>query len=126
MLFRSADMLCSGLSLRSSSLKYSLSPEYPGMIGMGMQNDEGRCTISSVKVGAGTFFLIAGDVSSTVYNDLSLLIASGVTYGSEVVSIKEGTVKGQVSGSLEYSETDVSVYVLYGGYFPIYGKRIIG
>lgn len=120
------DPLCSNLSLLSSNTCNSLSPDYPGVVGMGLKDSDGRCTISAVKEGPGTFFVIGGFLGNEGRHDLSALIASGITYESKVVDYKEGSFKGTVDGSLTYEGTNVAVYVIYGGHFPIYGKRIIG
>lgn len=118
--------LCTGLSMKSSGTRFALSPTYPGVKGMGIEASDGRCSVSVVKDGPGTFFVIAGTPGDTQRHDLSAIIAAGVTYQSEVLDIENGEFKGSMTGTLEYSGTNVSVYALYGGYFPVYGKRIIG
>jgi len=118
--------MCTGLSMVTSSTRFALSPDYPGVKGMGMKASDGRCSVSVVKDGPGTFFVIAGIPGDLQRHDLSAIIAAGVTYQSEVLAIENGEFKGSMTGTLEYSGANVSVYALYGGYFPIYGKRIIG
>lgn len=118
--------LCTGLSMKSSGTRFALSPAYPGVKGMGIEASDGRCSVSVVKDGPGTFFVIAGSPGDTQRHDLSAVIAAGVTYQSEVLDIENGEFKGSMTGTLEYTGTNVSVYALYGGYFPVYGKRIIG
>lgn len=118
--------LCSNLSLLSSNTQNTLSLDHTGVVGMGLKDSDGRYTITAVKEGSGTFFVVGGSLNKEGRHDLSVLIASGVTYGSEVVDYEEGVFKGSITGYLEYSETNVSVYVIYGGHFPIYGKRISG
>lgn len=120
------DPMCSALNLISTSTRFALSPAYPGVEGMGVKTSDGRCSISAVKDGPGTFFVIAGIPGSEQRHDLSILISAGITYQSEVADFETGAFRGHTASSLEYTSTNVSVYVIYGGYFPIFGKRIIG
>ena len=120
------ETMCSALTFLSTSTRFALSPEYAGVEGLGVKASDGRCSISAVKDGPGTFFVIAGAPGSEQRHDLSVLIAAGVTYQSDVVDLETGSFRGHTTGSLEYTGANVTVYVLYGGYFPIYGKRLIG
>lgn len=118
--------MCSALTFISVETKYSLSPSYPGVKTMGFSAENGYASITAVKDGPGTFFVIAGVPGDEQYYDLSVMIAAGVTYDSQLSDIKSGTFRGTVSGSVNYSSSNVTVYTLFGGYFPTYGKRILG
>ncbi|MGI5965112.1 MAG: hypothetical protein ACOX8L_04610 [Candidatus Methanomethylophilaceae archaeon] len=74
--------MCSALTFVSIDTKYSLSPSYPGVKTMGFSAENGHASISSVKDGPGTFFVIAGVPGDKQYYDLSILVAAGVTYDS--------------------------------------------
>lgn len=121
-----SEPMCSALTLVSSETEFSLSPSYPGVRAMGLTSEGGNASVSVVKDGPGTFFVIAGMPGDEQYYDLSILVAAGITYDSQLSDIKSGSFKGTLSGSVNYSGANVSVYVLFGGYFPTYGKRIIG
>ena len=117
--FRNAfTLLNSGLefAMNTDGLANSLSVGYC---------DEGYSSISFVKHGNGMICII-GSMSEIIpqLDDTAQIIASGLTYSSEIVNtVKGDVVRGTVSDKMNYAVTGNAVaYIYIGGTYTVYGR----
>lgn len=88
--------------------------------------EEGYASAALVKCGSGQICLLGGDYSNYQRADLVQILASGLTYQSDLVGYAKGIVtRNTVSDTINTpidSSRHYSVYVYFGGYYPEYGR----
>ena len=85
----------------------------------------GVCSvITYLGYGEGDVCVVSGEYSFPQIEDLAICIASGLTSDSAITDWQSGVVSGRsVIGMDSGSGDNQSVYVQYGGYFCVFGKR---
>ncbi len=87
--------------------------------------DDGYSSISFVKHGNGMICII-GSMLEIIpqLDDTAQIIASGLTYASEIVStVKGDVVRGATSGSIDYTASgNALAYIYIGGTYTVYGR----
>lgn len=89
-------------------------------------SDSGYSAITVMKVLDGTMVVLGGVQTNENAMDLAQVIASGITYDTELIGYDSGIVRNTMSNFILYSSSskeNVSVYVHIGGYYTVYGKR---
>lgn len=120
-----ADEIGELLCLRGSSTQYGMSVSVPDSKQIGYVSEEGYGTASLARYGSGMIGMVGGHFEDSTRTDLAQMIASGVTYDSELVMEEEVQVRGGGhTGDLEDLEGAV-VYIFSGGYFTSYGARYV-
>lgn len=113
------DMIC----LRSSNAQYGMSVDVPDSLSLGYVTNDGYTSIGIAKYGEGMICIVGGFYSDTERTDLAQIVASGVTYDSEVVLHESVSVKGgENTGDLAPLDGSV-VYIFAGGDYTSYGQR---
>ena len=113
------DLLC----LRSSNAQYGMSVDVPDSLSLGYVTNDGYTSIGIAKYGEGMVCIVGGFYSDTERTDLAQIVASGVTYDSEVVLHESVSVKGgEKTGDLVPLDGSV-VYIFAGGDYTSYGQR---
>lgn len=120
------DGLREALAIRCTDLRYA--PDLTGVeYALTLGYTDGECaTVSIVRCGEGQVCVFGGGLSDFQREDLSVTVASGLCWCSEVVGAVSGDVtRGEVSGTIDVpvSHGALNAYVYVGGYFPIYGER---
>ena len=117
--FRDAfTLLNSGLefSMNTDGLTDSLSIGYC---------EDGYSSISFIKHGNGMICII-GSMSEIIpqLDDTAQIIASGLTYASEIVNVTKGNVvRGTVSGNVDFTVSgNAMAYIYIGGTYTVYGR----
>ena len=113
------------LTLQDSGLKFALNTDgIPNSLSVGYCED-GYSSISFVKHGSGMICVI-GTMREIIQQmeDTAQIIASGLTYASEIVdSVKGDVVRGTVSGNLDYTSIgNGRAYIYIGGTYTLYGR----
>ena len=113
------------LTLQNSGLRFALNTaDIPDSLSVGYCED-GYSSISFVKHGEGMICVI-GTMSEIIcqMEDTAQIIASGLTYASEIVdSVKGDVVRGTISGSLDYTSSgNGRAYIYIGGTYTLYGR----
>ena len=113
------------LTLQDSGLKFALNTTgIPDSLSVGYCED-GYSSISFVKYGNGMICVI-GTMTEIIQQmeDTAQIIASGLTYASEIVdSVKGDVVRGSVDGSLNYTSIgNGRAYIYIGGTYTLYGR----
>ncbi len=113
------------LTLQDSGLKFALNTSgIPDSLSMGYSED-GYSSISFVKRGNGMICII-GTMTEIIpqMEDTAQIIASGLTYSSEVVRyVKGDVVRGIVNGTLDcISVGNNRAYIYIGGTYTLYGR----
>lgn len=120
---RSAE-LCTQLCFRDIDVMYGLRSDIGTPISY--VSESGFSAITVMKVLQGTMVVLGGGQSSENSSDLAQIIASGITYGTELIGYESGIVRDTVSDSMEYSpsgEGNISIYIHVGGFYTVYGER---
>ena len=112
-------------TLLNSGLEFAINTDgIPNSLSIGYC-DEGYSSISFVKHGNGMICVI-GTMSEIIpqLDDIGQIIASGITYASEIVDFaKGGVVRGTVDGKMDYTVTGKAVaYIYIGGTYTVYGR----
>lgn len=113
------------LTLQDSGLRFALNiSEIPDSLAVGYC-DDGYSSISFVKHGNGMICVI-GTMREIIQQieDTAQIIASGLTYASEIVDYDKGNVvRGTVKGNMDCSSvTGVRAYIYIGGTYTLYGR----
>lgn len=89
----------------------------------------GYASIASVKHGEGSICVIAGDYNYNQRDDIAQIVASGISWKSEIIKIDNGTAG---KGSNSYSMTvppgsgKLCLYISVGGTYIVHGGASIG
>lgn len=115
------------LSLKNNRIRYAIDSsilEASGKQCLAVGYEEnGYSSIVFTEYGKGMICVLGGDLSRNMWSDLAQIISANITYVTSVIGTTEGTERyGNVSGSMNVSGTDISVYVYLGGYYPVYAR----
>lgn len=117
------DEIGEAICIMSSSSQYGMSSDVEGCLQLGYVSEDGYGSVALAPYGSGMLCVVGGSYDDSTRTDLVQVVASGVTYCSEIVWI--GTVDvsgGSASGRLV--DVDGSyVYIFCGGYYSPYGQR---
>lgn len=84
----------------------------------------GYCSATLLRFGAGMIGVFSGGDQYEPLDDLGQVIASGLTYDSELLDYRTGSVvRGTVHGEMECGSKDATLYIFMGGTYQHYGKR---
>ena len=112
-------------TLQDSGLKYALdTSELGNSLSIGYCEDE-YSSISFVKHGNGMICVIGTmDEIIAQMEDTAQIIASGITYASEIIdTVKGDVVRGTVKGSIDYTAVgNGCAYIYIGGTYTLYGR----
>ena len=112
------------LTLKDGNIRFAADvSSIEGSIEMGFTDGE-YASVSGIPFGEGSMLVVSGPKNFDSVDDLTQIIASGITVSSEIVSHSEGdVVRGTVSGSagFEGDATDLTLYIYIGGTFAKYG-----
>ncbi len=113
------------LTLLNSGLEFAVNTDgIPDSLSIGYC-DDGYSSISFVKHGNGMICVI-GSMSEIIpqLDDIGQIIASGITYASELVDCDKGNVvRGTVGGKMDYTVNGNAVAFIYiGGTYTVYGR----
>lgn len=89
-------------------------------------SDSGYSAITAMKVLKGNMVVLGGVQTNENAMDIAQVIASGITYNSELIGYDSGFVKNNTDDLITYTSSgkeNVSVYVHVGGYYTAYGER---
>lgn len=115
--------LGSALCIRSSNAQYGMSVSVPDCLSLGYVTDDGYGSVCTARYGDGMISVVGGTFYHAERKDMAQLIASGVTYSSDMVLhqtvVSDG---GRHTGALE-DVSDSIVYIFAGGDFTSYGCR---
>jgi hypothetical protein len=114
------------LSMMNNNVKYGVNAEMlsGGTLAIGYTEDDYSSIVFN-KFGDGMICVLAGDMSNNQRADLAQIISSGLCYNSAIIGQASGTVtRGSVSGTVDMTAPSQysSVYIYYGGYYPVYGR----
>ena len=113
------------LTLQDSGLKFAIDTDgIADSLSVGYCED-GYSSVSFVKHGSGMICVI-GTMTEIIpqMEDTAQIIASGLTYASEIIdSVKGNVIRGTVSGSMDYTAIgDGRAYIYIGGTYTLYGR----
>ena len=116
------------LTLLNSGLRYSVNTDgIPNSLSIGYCED-GYSSISFMKHGNGMICII-GAMSEIIpfLDDISQIIASKITYATEIVDCIKGNVaRGTVDGKMDFSVTgNATAYIYIGGTYTVYGRCFV-
>lgn len=112
------------LTLLDSGLKFAMNcSELPDSLAVGYCED-GYSSISFVKHGNGMICIIGTKTEiMEQLEDTAQIIASGLTYATEIVDyVKGNVVRGTVNGSIDRTMTGDMAYIYIGGTYTVYGR----
>lgn len=116
--------LCTQLCFRSIDVMHGLRSDIGKPISY--VSDSGFSAITVMKVLNGTMVVLGGKQSGENSADLSQVIASGITYGTELIAYESGIVRNTIGDLISYPPSikeNISVYINFGGYYTVYGER---
>lgn len=114
------EMLC----IRTTWATYGLQVDLPNSLSVGFETDNGYGSIVLSKCRNGMVTVVGCDYSDIVRADIAQIVASGLTYDSSIIEVKNVYVhNGSSTGDLTGSST--CVYIFSGGYYTNYGCRYI-
>lgn len=116
--------LCTQLCFRNSEVINGLKSDIGTPISY--VSASGFSAITIMKVLNGTMVVLGGGQSSENSMDLAQVIASGISYHTELIGHKSGSVRNTTNDFIFYpsrNKDDVSVYIHVGGYYTTYGER---
>lgn len=115
----------SALSIMNNNIKYGVdATKLSDAIPIGYTEGDYSSIVLS-KYGDGMICVFGGEYSNNQRTDLAQIIASNISYSSEMIDCVKGNVKGgtQISSiDLAGVSGDISVYIYMGGYYTVYGK----
>ena len=112
------------LTLLDSGLKFAMNcSELPNSLAIGYCED-GYSSISFVKHGNGMICVIGTKTEiMEQLEDTAQIIASGLTYATEIVDYTKGNVvRGTVNGSIDRITAGNMAYIYIGGTYTVYGR----
>lgn len=120
---RDSNGFCEALALKSSGCMFSMNArDVSGSLALGYETD-GYSTISFTAFGNGQICIFGGPSSLSLIEDIAQVIASDVSYSTEIVKVDTGVVtRSTVSGSFPASDGASTVYIFTGGYYLNYGR----
>ncbi|MDR1690717.1 MAG: hypothetical protein LBR42_02580 [Candidatus Methanoplasma sp.] len=120
-----ADGLTEALGLKWSRVLYSPRADtVPGSFSIGYSQD-GYASITFCPYEKGMVCIFGGETYERhLADDISQVIASGISHATDVLGISSGSVDGTEEGSIKILENaeEVKVYINVGGYFTVYGR----
>lgn len=124
---RRSNELCTQLCFRNIDVMYGLRSDIGTPISYISESNFSAITV--MKVREGTMVVLGGGQSSENSSDIAQVIASGITYGTELIGYDSGIVRNTISDSVDYSSSgkeNISVYIHVGGCYTVYGERFQG
>lgn len=119
----SRNVIGEAICVMGSSSQYGMSVEVEGCLQLGYVSDSGYGSAALAPFGSGMVCVIGGPYDDYTRTDMVQIVASGVTYCSQLILNEKVDVKGgQATGSLK-DVGDSYVYIYCGGYYSPYGQR---
>ncbi len=118
------DGLTNALGIKWNRTLYGLDISgIEGARSLGFEQD-GYSSISMIPRGEGMICIFGGDYNRSISDDISQIIASGLSCHTRSVSVEEGSVtRGTVNGTIDIAnEGNLCVYIVIGGYYTVYGR----
>ncbi|MDR1405514.1 MAG: hypothetical protein LBJ20_08130 [Candidatus Methanoplasma sp.] len=97
-----------------------------GQVSMGFSMN-GYSSVSMVPFGSGMICVIGGHYDRYQCDDVSQIIASGISCYSKILGVRTGTVTRGTAEILFDTPSDdgnISVYVSIGGYYTVFGRSL--
>ncbi|MDR0888166.1 MAG: hypothetical protein LBM39_03160 [Candidatus Methanoplasma sp.] len=120
-----AEGLTDALSINWNRVDYGLEMDkLPGATFAGY-SENGYASLSFLPFGKGTVVVIGGEYNRHQCDDISQLVAAGITAFTSMAGVEEGSVtRTTVEGRIQPPEgsSDVSLYVYIGGDYTVFGK----
>lgn len=111
------------LCIMSNGSQYGMSTGVEGCLQLGYVSGNGYGSVALAPYGSGMLCVVGGSYDDYTRTDTVQVVASGVTYSSEIVSMFTVDVRGgSATGPLVDAEGS-HVYIFCGGYYSPYGQR---